>query len=108
MLLAQAPAAMLCGTLPTTQLLHKHGLPQLYVDIVESMRYGDLPRYEHAMADPGNADWLLRRGLWMVVQALRVVIQARFFRHVKKLNEEVSNCQVTTSPIRLRKRRTQR
>eukprot|EP01043_Picozoa_sp_COSAG02_P069607 COSAG02_NODE_11996_length_1617_cov_1.503953_1_plen_45_part_10 len=28
MLLAQAPAAMLCGTLPTTQLLHKHGLEQ--------------------------------------------------------------------------------
>ena len=86
---------MLCGTLPSTQLLHKYSLPQLYVDIVESLRYGDLPRYEHAMADPGNADWLLRRGLWMVVQALRVVVQARFFRHVKKLNEEVRHPQFT-------------
>lgn len=99
---------MLCGTLPTTQLLHKHGLPQLYVDIVESMRYGDLPRYEHAIADPGNADWLLRRGLWMVVQALRVVVQARFFRHVKKLNEEVSHSRIAIYQIRLRKRRKQR
>jgi EamA domain-containing membrane protein RarD len=90
---------MLCGTLPSTQLLHKYGLPQLYVDIVESLRYGDLPRYEHAMADPGNADWLLRRGLWMVVQALRVVVQARFFRHVKKLNEEVRHPQPILYPV---------
>lgn len=89
LLLSQAPAAMLCGTLPSIQLLHKYGLPQLYVDIVESLRYGDLPLYENTLADPNNADWLLRRGLWMVVQALRVVVQARFFWHVKKISEEV-------------------
>jgi hypothetical protein len=33
-----APAAMLCGTLPSTELLHKYRLPQLYVDLVESLR----------------------------------------------------------------------
>ena len=83
------PAALLCGTLPTTALLMKHALPQLYIDVVESLRQGDLPRYERTLAEPSNADWLLRRGIWMVMQALRVVVQARFFRHVKKINEEV-------------------
>ena len=68
----------------------KHALPQLYIDVVESLRQGDLPRYERTLAEPSNADWLLRRGVWMVMQALRVVVQFRFFRNVRKINEEVS------------------
>ena len=81
-----APASMLCGRLPSAALLQKYGLPALYHDVLAAIRGGDLPRYERAMADGANTDWLMGRGLWMVMQALRVVVQARFFRHVHKLN----------------------
>jgi hypothetical protein len=58
-----------------------------------TIRFGDLPRYERTIAEPGNADWLLRRGLWMVVQvreaALPSFLPSFLLRHFCHLNNAI-------------------
>ena len=57
-----------------------------------TIRFGDLPRYERTIAEPGNADWLLRRGLWMVVQVREAALLSflpSFLRHFCRLKNAI-------------------
>jgi hypothetical protein len=80
-----APAAMLCGVLPSEALLTKYGMAPCYWAVAEAVRNGDIWLFERTLSDPANKDFMLRKGIWMLMSALRLVVQRGFFHHVHRL-----------------------
>lgn len=82
LLLYLIPVEMLLGRMPSLQLLRKYSLKQL-VDIASALKSGDLRAYRKALQE--HEDFFISRGLYMIMEKLRMVCFRNFFKKVASI-----------------------
>lgn len=77
-LLFLLPLELNRGLLPTSRLLDKYSLTDLYQPFVNAMRVGDARAFEGALSK--NMDFFVQRGVYLLLERLRFPVYRSLFR----------------------------